>query len=330
MLKKLFLLAALFVCSSAFAGEGGYLFITFKGEQTPMTEQIYFGLSKDGKTWEALNGAEPVLVSDLGDKGVRDPFVFRSHDGKKTYIIATDLSINLTKHDWNRAQTAASKSIVIWESEDLTHWSKPRLVAIAPEDAGCAWAPEAVYDEETQDYLVFWASKTKNDNFAKQRIWACRTKDFQTFGKPFIYIERPNHVIDTDIVRENGKYYRFSKDETVKAITMETSDKLTGPWKEVSDFSLAKLQGYEGPECFQLAPGADGKPGTWCLILDFYSKGQGYQPYVTDDLASGKFEKLKEFHLPFKFRHGSILKVTDEEYDRLKAEYAKKAPEAKK
>src|SRR5207244_1437646 len=105
------------------------------------------------------------------------------------------------------------KSIVIWESDDLTHWSEPRLVKVAADDAGCTWAPEAVYDEDANDYLVFWASTTRSDNFAKQRIWAARTKDFRAFSKPFIYIEKPNHVIDTDIVRDNGKYYRFSKDE---------------------------------------------------------------------------------------------------------------------
>ena len=60
--------------ATAFAGDGGFLFVTFKGEQSPMTEQIYFGLSKDGRKWDALNGGEPVLVSKLGEKGVRDPF----------------------------------------------------------------------------------------------------------------------------------------------------------------------------------------------------------------------------------------------------------------
>ena len=37
-------------------------------------------------------------------------------------------------------------------------------------------------------------------------------------------------MIDTTIVFENGKYYRFTKDEKFKAITAESSDKLDGPW----------------------------------------------------------------------------------------------------
>ena len=109
-MKILPLLAAFAATASAFAADAGYLFVTFKGEESPMTEQIYFAVSDDGKRWDGLYGNEPVLVSKLGEKGVRDPFIFRSHDGSKTYIIATDLSIHLNR-DWGRAQRSASKSI---------------------------------------------------------------------------------------------------------------------------------------------------------------------------------------------------------------------------
>ena len=324
-MKSLLALALMFAAgASASAAEaGGYLFVTFKGEQSPMTEQIYFALSKDGRHWDALNGGEPALVSKLGEKGVRDPYILRAHDGK-FYIIATDLSINLNR-DWGRAQNAASKSIVIWESPDLVKWSPPRLVRVAAPDAGCTWAPEAVYDEDAHDYLVFWASRNRSDKFAKQRIWASHTSDFRTFSKPEIYIEKPADVIDTDIVFENGKYYRFSKDETKSAITMETSDKIGGPWTEVPNFSLADLHGFEGPTCYQLEKFDDGKPGKWCLMLDNYAKGEGYKAWVTDDLASGKFTPVQdEFSFPFLFRHGSVLALSTEEYDRLKQAFGSK------
>jgi hypothetical protein len=324
-MKKILLLLTLLTTATALAADGGFLFVTFKGEQTPMTEQIYFALSKDGRTWEALNDSKPVLVSTVGEKGVRDPYLLRSLDGKEFCLLATDLSINLNR-GWARAVRAGSKSLVIWTSTDLVHWSEPRLVHVAPDDAGCTWAPEAVYDADTHDYLVFWASTTKRDNFAKQRIWAARTKDFQTFSEPFIYIEKPTTIIDTDIVRDSGKYYRFIKDEKFKAITMEVSDKVMGPWRDIPQFSLAQLRGYEGPECYQVAPAAAGKPATWTLILDQYSKGTGYQPFVTDDLASGKFTPGEGFSFPFPFRHGSILPLSEAEYQRLKTAYGKSNP----
>lgn len=320
-MKKLLLMSLLAAGSLAHAA-GGYLFVTFNSEATPMGEQIYFGLSKDGRDWQALNQAEPVLVSELGEKGVRDPYILRSHDGKKAWIIATDLSMHFHR-DWTRATNRGSKSIVIWESTDLVNWSEPRLVKVAADDAGCTWAPEAVYDEETGDYLVFWASKTGSDKFVKHRIWAARTKDFVTFGKPFIYIDKSGHVIDTSIIRENGKYYRFSKDEQFKAVTLEVSEKLMGPWRDVTDFSLAKMVGYEGPACFQIEPASAGKSAVWCLLLDYYSKGRGYQPYITQNLAGGQFAPAFDIKFPFKFRHGSVLPVTESEYARLKSAYAR-------
>jgi hypothetical protein len=321
-MKTILLFLTMAVAGLKALAADGFVFVTFKGEQSPMAEQVYFSISKDGRNWHALNGAEPVLVSKLGEKGMRDPYLLRAHDGKTFYLIATDLSINLNGN-WTRAVQAGSRSIVIWESTNLVQWSEPRLVRVAPDDAGCTWAPEAVFDEEKGDYLVFWASTTKRDNFAKHRIWAARTKDFKTFGEPFIYIEKPGTVIDTTIVRDGTNYFRFTKDEKFKAITMETSDKLSGPWRDVPNFSLAQMRGYEGPECYLVEPGSAGKPPTWCLILDYYSKGQGYQPFVTHDLADAQFTPGAGFTFPFHFRHGSILPVSQAEYQRLEAAYSK-------
>lgn len=317
---KLWLIPLLACCSGAStsaADIGGYLFVTFRGEATPMTEQVYFMLSDDGHDWEALNNAEPVLISTLGEKGVRDPYILRAHDDSGFYLIATDLSIHLDG-DWGRAQTAASQSIVIWESEDLVHWSEPRLVKVAPDNAGCTWAPEAFYDEEDGSYLVFWASKTADDGFSKQRIWAARTTDFVTFGEPFVYIEKPTTVIDTTIVRDGDTLYRFTKDEQYKAITMERSSHLMNGWSTVEDFSLGKMTGYEGPTGFIIEPAEDGKPARWNLLLDFYSQAKGYQSFETAELSSGDFQAGKPVNFPFHpVRHGSVLTLTPGEYERL-------------
>ncbi len=51
--------------------------------------------------------------------------------------------------------------IIIWESEDLVHWEKERAHTVGIREAGCVWAPEAVFDEEEQAFLVFFASKVK-------------------------------------------------------------------------------------------------------------------------------------------------------------------------
>lgn len=317
---KLPAFAAFFIMTltSLAAAPAGFLFATFKGEQTPLSEQVYFALSRDGREWASLHGGEPALVSEQGEKGVRDPFLLRRHDGKGFVIIATDLSIN-RNGDWRRAVRAGSRNIAIWESEDLVNWSGPRLVAVAPEDAGCTWAPEVIYDEQAGDYVVFWASTTRRDDFAKHRIWAARTSDFRTFGEPYVFIEKPTTIIDTTIVHDGRAYFRFTKDELHKAITLETADKLDGPWRDVPDFSLSRLTGYEGPQCYLIEPASEGRPPVWGLILDHYARGMGYQPFTTNDLASGKFERAEGFKFPYRFRHGSVLPLTAEEFERVRA-----------
>jgi hypothetical protein len=129
-----------------------------------------------------------VLVSTFGDKGVRDPAIIRSHDGKKFYLLATDLRI-ANRKGWGAARHQGSTSLIIWESIDLVNWSEPRMVVIASAipEAGCAWAPEAIYDDSTGDYFVYWTTMSPRNGVTEGRIYYARTKDFRTFTPPVLY-----------------------------------------------------------------------------------------------------------------------------------------------
>ena len=319
------LLITLLLASPALAGNeaGGFLFATFKGE-SQNGEQIYFALSRDGRVWSELYNSHPVLVSQIGAKGVRDPFLLRMESDGKYILLATDECIYQKRREigsgpetWRKARESGSRSLVVWESSDLVHWDGPWLATVAPSDAGCAWAPEAIYDPAASDYLVFWASTTGADHFQKHRIWASHTKDFHKFSPPAVYISRESGTIDTTIIRDGRTYYRFSKDESRKAIIMESSPELAGAWQEVVGFSLATIAGIEGPECFPLQSKNAAGPRTWCLIVDAYAKSLGYQPYLTQNLATGVFTKGEGFVFPFKFRHGTVLPISEEEFVRL-------------
>jgi len=167
----------------------------FIGEQ-PDGEQVYFSYSEDGLHWKDLNAGLPVLRSELGEKGVRDPFLVRSPKEDKFYLIATDLRIANGK-GWSAASNAGSRDVIIWESADLVHWSSPWAVTLGVPGAGCVWAPEAIYDEAADDFLVFWASATQEpqENERKQKIYSARTRDFRSFTAPEKYIERENHIM---------------------------------------------------------------------------------------------------------------------------------------
>jgi hypothetical protein len=296
-----------------------YLLVHFIGDFED-GEQIYFSVSEDGFHWKDLNDGKPVLCSNIGEKGVRDPFILRSHDGRKFYIVATDLRI-ATGKGWQAAQFEGSRSLLVWESEDLINWSEASLNEVGIEGAGCVWAPEAVYDEDRKEYMVFWASmvKEENDNEPKQRIYCAYTKDFKAFSKADKYIERPQSVIDTTIVYDDGVYYRFSKDETAKTIQLDMGDKLQGKFKHVKSQVLDNLYGVEGPACYPL----DDNNG-WCLIVDRFAEGKGYMPILCKDLSTGDFTIAPDdsYNLgKTRKRHGSVLVIDKDEYNRLTDKY---------
>ena len=300
----------------------GYLFVHFVGEEKD-GEQIYFSVSRDGLHWEDLNGGKPVLKSSIGEAGVRDPFIIRTNrDGKTRYVlIATDLRIEAGK-GWEAAQYHGSRDIMVWESDDLIHWEGPTAHTIGVPGAGCVWAPEAIYDEQEDAFLVFWASMTAlpGDSEPKQRIYARYTKDFREFSKPFIFMERDNHVIDSTIIRRDGLYYRYTKNETTKCICVDASPDLKPEhFKPVACDVLDQLYGVEGPEIFKLNDRDE-----YCLIVDRFATHGGYLPLLTSDLSDGSFRILsdEEFDMGKTVkRHGGVLNITENEYQTLKAHY---------
>jgi hypothetical protein len=198
----------------------GYLFSHFTGEGTAAGEQVYFALSQgnDPTRWRQLNGGQPVLTSTLGTRGVRDPFVIRSPRGDRFYQIATDLRI-YGNGNWDAAQRTGSRSIVVWESTDLVNWSAPRLVRVSPDTAGNTWAPEAYYDESLGRYVVFWASTLYaaddpgHTGSSYNRMMYATTTDFRTFSTAQVWVDKGYSTIDSTLIKHNGTYYRFTKDE---------------------------------------------------------------------------------------------------------------------
>ncbi|MEH0467804.1 family 43 glycosylhydrolase [Streptomyces sp. B21-097] len=308
----------------------GYMFSYFTGEGTADGEQLYAALSKgdDPLKWRELNDGKPVLTSTLGEKGLRDPFIIRSPEGDKFYQIATDLRI-YGNGDWDRSQRSGSKSIMVWESTDLVHWTNQRLVKISPDSAGNTWAPEAYYDSKLGQYVVFWASKLY-DNPAHSgdtynRMMYATTRDFYTFSEPKVWIDRGYSVIDSTVIQHDGTYFRLSKDErnntsstpNSKFIFEEKSDSLLNlSWDPVAEgIGKGAMNAAEGPLVFK-----SNTEDKWYAFLDEFG-GRGYIPFETKDLASGVWTPSTGYDLPSKPRHGTVLPVTQAEYDRLLRAY---------
>ncbi|MFD0670903.1 glycoside hydrolase family 43 protein [Cohnella sp. GCM10027633] len=307
-----------------------YLFVHFREKKTPDGEQVYFGLSTDGFDWEAVNGGKPVLESSVGERGVRDHAIVRTKHGK-FYILSTDLSLANEFHgkyrgDWGNIATDGSPCLVMWESDNLVDWSSGRLVRLGDGEFGCLWAPDVVYDSHQDDYVLHWSSSHASNGYGPKSIYYARTRDFETFTTPTLLCSKKDSgIIDSAIYEENGCFYRFLKSEANPAgIILEKGSSITGDdYERIAAFDeeMAKLrQGvYEAPAAFRL------NDGRWCVMLDFYGvegDGQGYVPFVADTLESGRFVRSDEqFRFPYGFKHGTVLEITMEEYERIKVRF---------
>ncbi len=310
-----------------------YLYVYFRGNVNGEPERlaIHVAGSEDGYEWFDLNGNWPILESTMGTQCLRDPYLIRSKDGDRFYLIATDLNTQ-DGQGWGPWSLEGSKYLMIWESDDLINWSEQRMVKFANDDMGCAWAPEAIWDPDTEEYLVYASAKDLTmGSSAIDTVYVVRTRDFRTFSEPEYFV-RPfedNGVttygegtkriaaIDSNIIQANdGKFYHFYK-KWNSQVQMLVSDHASGPYTEVPGF---KTIGGEGPGSFLVK----GTTDTYALLIDNYSV---YVPYLTTDIASGKFEAGSgTVIMPTGSKHGGFLPINAEEYARVMEAWS--APEA--
>jgi hypothetical protein len=311
----------------------GYLFVYFAGDSSSDGEQIRFALSRgnDPLHWRELNGGRPVLTTTVGEKGVRDPYIVRAPDGDKFYIIATDLNMAARGPGaWWEVQRKGSLGIVVWESTDLLKWSAPRLVKVAPDEAGNAWAPEAAWDARFGKFVVFWSSRlyASNDKSrhgdTNNRMLYATTDDFRSFREPKVWWDPGYSVIDSTVIEHAGRYYRFSKDDRERAeapcgksVIAQKSASLTSTAYELIAECVGRgaIGDGEGPLVFK-----SNTEEKWYLFIDEYG-GRGYVPFETTDLDSGKWTPVKDYQMPGHPRHGAVIPLTQQEYDRLLAAY---------
>jgi sucrose-6-phosphate hydrolase SacC (GH32 family) len=322
----LFTSQALTTPERAAAADPGYLMVHFTGEGST-NQQMYLSHSTDGLHWNDLNGGGMVLRSTVGTKGVRDPALVRSPDGSKYWIVATDLCIGCGQ-SWGDSMSNGSRNLVVWESTDLVTWSQPWLlnVAGAIPDGRNAWAPEAIWNPETNDYVLYWATNATLNGVLKHRIYYARTSDFRTITTPQLYIDRAGTqgIIDTQIIEVPSGVgdYRYVRASGDGQITLEGSDSILGTWTTLGDLSGVGLTGsqVEGPMWMRF-----NGSNKWALYLDQYASGGGYMPVVTTDPsdpsayqvpASGSYDMGGT-----KKRHGWILNMTAAEESRVLARW---------
>lgn len=306
-----------------------YLFAYFTSN-SQYGQQIRFAVSEDGLNYEPLNYNRPIIEhsdeifnpdtaeankqyisssSDTSSGYARDPYIFKGDDNYY-YMVATDMDAS---SGGMHASWSGDTNLVFWRSQNLVDWYQISVFDVRNLDGMQntirAWAPQVIWDESANQYMVYWAN-FRNDWY--ESIYYSYTSDFQSFSAPAeLYHSNDGAAIDGDIVEYNDTYYLFYKDEAAATVGYVTSSSLTGPYTNFVNCTLSD-QAVEGNSMFNIAGTND-----WILMLDEYVNGSfvfqytnnfvDYETMSTDDYG---------FH-GFSPRHGSVVQITNEEYQAL-------------
>ncbi|BDR55291.1 hypothetical protein KIMH_14020 [Bombiscardovia apis] len=334
----------------------GYLLVHFLEDPDGYAERIYFDLSEgdNPERWHPLNCGQPVLTSNLGTTGVRDPYLVRNPESGRVYVIATDLRVygdeGAGGSGWEYWSHHGSTKLTIWQTDDLVHFSQPWQLDVSQREdgshaqLGMAWAPECLwvsdyYGPGEGAFVLYWASKLFADSDSKhedaaaydQILWGA-TRDFsqESFTYGGVFIDTGGNAIDTTMVQRrmpSGKLrtYRATKDNAFgQGIWLDWTDDRRW-WLPEAQWQLA--QSKVGAS-FAVGGDPGGVEGPalfashsrdlWYLYVDVIPS-IGYRPMVSSSPELG-FEALQspDFLMAPHTKHGGVLSLERAEYERLR------------
>lgn len=273
-----------------------FLYSYFKGTG----DGLHLALSRDGFNWKALNNDEPYITPAIGpERLMRDPFILPAADGMFHLVWTAG---------WH------GKGIGYASSPDLLKWSAQRWLGVMEHEAEArnCWAPEIFFDDSSGEYIIYWASTipgrfpetdhTGDDNL-NHRMYCVTTKDFESFSDTRIFFDGGFNVIDGTLVKNEGKYLLFVKDETLnpcqKNIRLAVSSKIFGGFDTISP-PLTGAYWAEGPSAIRI-------DGRWIVFFDKYKLNR-IGAVSSEDLLH--WEDISDkVHFPAGAQHGSAVKI---------------------
>lgn len=186
-----------------------------------------------------------------------------------------------------------------------------------------SWAPEVTYDPESKEYMIYWAStitgefpetQVEGDNGYNHRMYYTLTKDFKNFSETMLLYDPGFNSIDATILKKGNKWMMVIKDETrepkpEKNLKLAFADSLDGPYSDASE----KITGdywAEGPTVAKIN-------GEYYIYFDRYMDNH-FGLIKSKDLKTWT-DISDQLEFPKGLRHGTILKISRKELDKLKA-----------
>ncbi len=305
----------------------GYLFAYFPNNND---ENLYFAYSDDAFNYTVLNNGQRVMASDTVSikGGIRDPHILRGVDGKTFYMVATDM---VSREGW-----ASNRGIVMYKSTDLIHWQHstvhfPDRFPNGWSSVTRVWAPEVIWDANYLNkdgsrgrYMVYFSLLTSDDGTCRyDKVYCCYANDDFTdlLDYPVHFYDHGSATIDADIVFDETDqlYHMIYKNEGAGGISHVTAETLMpregepsgSQWTEPNGTIQQTNVAVEGGGIFRLIG-----ENTWVVMYDCYGSGY-YQFCTTTDWTKYQLKAQTVMKGAFTPRHGTVLPITEQEYNRL-------------
>ena len=316
-------------------GDYGYLFCHMSGRG----EWTAYAISRDGFNYHDLRGGEPVFdqkkLAGI-EGGTRDAYICRKHDCSGYLMVTTDMCVGKSKV-WD------NYGINLLTSDDMLNWKSTTFdfrkgaAIFSDKDSpdpykdyskiNRVWAPQIFWDPayvwpdgRKGGYLIYYSMLNRAEEGYDRMYYSYADESFTTLTKPRLLFDWGYATIDADInyLESDGLYHMMIKKEGgQRGLFTATAPKLTGPWSEPVEDDYVDFEGNkkcEGVSAFQLAGDS-----TWVIgYIEYSSKPKRYRLCRAD-------KYLRNFHSPQDIKgveapqHGSFMRLTKEEYDRLEA-----------
>jgi len=264
--------------------------------------------SDDALKWHPLNDGKSVLAPTIGEaKIMRDPCL----------IYGPDETFHLV---WTTGWTG--QTIGYASSRDLKNWSVQKelpVMAHEPETKNC-WAPEVIWDNAAEHYLIFWSStipnrfpETEDSNVRpnsdfnwkrNHRIYSTTTKDWENFTPTRLHYDGGFNVIDANLAQNDDEWLMFVKNESynpkieknIRLVHAQTPD---GQFSEASP-AISGNYWAEGPAAIKVGD-------EWWVYFDKHQENK-YGLVCSSDLENW-VDRSDEVSFPDNARHGTVLQA---------------------
>lgn len=296
-----------------------FLFSYFiKDSKDQINKGLRYAISLDGIQWNAVNNSQAIFIPEFGSV-FRDPCIVQGKDGVFHIVWTVDWTCEDSK-----------KSIGMAHSKDLIHWYDAKEIEVMqnPDVANC-WAPELLWDEESDRWMLYWASsirgkfpetlvKCKNEHTNNRMYYLWLSEDFEVLSEAKLlygpdFIVNDVHIFQTNM--KEGKYCMIVKKilqpGKLAPLFIAFSDYIDSGYELIEGEAISgKYQFLEGPSVISI------QDSIYCYFD--LSREERIGCIRNDEIKSGAWEDLTdELDFPSNAKHGTIIRIDEKNYNKL-------------